>query len=365
MTINSLYIQKSFCLMGRSLGYCLGCRYCRLLDRSTDGMEFTTLPSSVNTIFRSLPVAVNLLYGDPTLQVRSTVNILSALERDRHTGPVVVILKGAYIAFPRATFDLDLHFAFSTFGVDHYLDGGSRRQFCRNLEEASRRQGPKYSIEFRPIVYSVNDSQEAITWVMWQAYVNKMAVGYSGLQGKPGVVAAWEATGLPLQPYPGYRFGHKKMIGEAVEQRIRSAAGYYGVPLFRKTSCLVSYVHGLARDYNAHYYRPDEVGCGACPMGPKCLAFKAAMQPNQPTELPYAHEVLSKQNHECVLKRNGTCEFPTDDCSRISGNVVKTSVPLTTADVRVTKWLTGMTVDADFTESPYLSDFWMGGGSDT
>lgn len=37
---------------------------------------------------------------------------------------------------------------------------------------------------------------------------------------------------------------------------------------------------------------------------------------------------------------------------------MKTSTRLTTADVRVTKWLTGLTVDADFAESPQLSDFW-------
>lgn len=31
---------------------------------------------------------------------------------------------------------------------------------------------------------------------------------------------------------------------------------------------------------------------------------------------------------------------------------------ITTSDVRMIKWLTGMTVIADFVESPYLSDFW-------
>ena len=126
--------------------------------------------------------------------------------------------------------------------------------------------------------------------------------------------------------------------------------------MFRKTSCLISYVHNLERDYNAHYYRPTEVGCNKCVMNSSCLTFKNKTK--EIVSLPYTHNIINKSNHECILKTKGICEFPSNDCSRISGQIIKTDVKLTTADVRVTKWLTGMTVDADFIESPYLSDFW-------
>ena len=32
--------------------------------------------------------------------------------------------------------------------------------------------------------------------------------------------------------------------------------------------------------------------------------------------------------------------------------------PITTSDVRVIKWLYGVTVDADFTEEPFISSKW-------
>lgn len=53
------------------------------------------------------------------------------------------------------------------------------------------------------------------------------------------------------------------------------------------------------------------------------------------------------------------CEFTTSDCSNISGNIIKINKKITTADVRVIKWLTGYTVDADFYESQQLSDEWL------
>lgn len=363
--IQELYIQKSFALMGRSLPKCYDCAYCRLRDGSTDGMDLSTPPGWINPAFRKLPVAVNLLHGDPMLQVEHTVKMLRLLEEDRHTGPVVVITKGDFRRFPDVYFDLDLHFAFSTFGIDHEFDGGSRARFIANLERAVGLNRYRCSIEFRPIVCGVNDTEESIRWVMDRAAVFGLAVGYSGLQGKPAVVAEWERKSLQLHPYPGYRFGHKKMIGDDVERRIQGIAGELDVQIFRKTSCLVSHVHGLERDYNAHYYRPSEMGCAECAMSGSCIAFKkhpsfrtSTRGPWVSGDLPYKHEIVLKRQHECILKQKGVCEFPTDDCSRISGWLVKTDEKLTTADVRVTKWLTGMTVDADFVESPYLSDFW-------
>jgi hypothetical protein len=356
--IKELHVQKSFVLLGRSLPKCLGCGYCRLGDGSTVGMSTCILPAEINPAFRSLPVAVNLFHGDPSLQVEHTRWMFRELETIDHRGPVVVIMKGYFRRFPREYYDLNLHFAFSTFGIDHPVDGGSRATFEANLSEAHRRKTHKHSIEFRPIVYGVNDSKETIDWVMDRAAEYGMAVGYSGLQGKPSLVPTWERQGLPLRPYPGYRFGHKKMISDEVEERIRESADARGVHVFRKTSCLVSYTHGLNRDYNAHYYRPSEVGCEHCPMFVRCHAYKKSLSKVSTAVIPYSHTVEEKTNHVCVLKRNGTCEFTTADCSMISGRVIKTGVHLTTADVRVTKWLTGMTVDADFVESPELSDFW-------
>ena len=74
--------------------------------------------------------------------------------------------------------------------------------------------------------------------------------------------------------------------------------------------------------------------------------------------VPFDFDIVYKEKHECILKKKGICEFTTADCSNINGNIIKINQKLTTADVRVIKWLTGYTVDADFEESQYLSDNW-------
>ena len=43
----------------------------------------------------------------------------------------------------------------------------------------------------------------------------------------------------------------------------------------------------------------------------------------------------------------------------IHGTLLTTDRTLTTSDVRLIKWLTGYTVDADFYESPYISEDWL------
>lgn len=352
----SHYITKSFWCMGQSLYGCYGCKYCRLLDGSTKGFNIMTRPTDVNPILTKIPVVVNIFYGDPLLQIHKTLEIIESLDEANHQGPVIVITKGDFRKFPRINSDLDLHFAFSTFGKNHELDGGTLERFASNLEEAHKRWKWKYSIEFRPIIYGVNDDFATIDSVMRLASYYKLAVGYSGLQGKPGLVKYWKDTKLDLQPFPGTEFGYKKYVSSEVEKQIRSC----GVPVFKKTSCLISYVHKMARDYNAHYYRPNELDCKNCVMFGRChMFYRGLPETSLPLpELPFKYKIVYATNRTCPWLHKG-CSFPSDDCSNLSGWFIQMDENITTSDVRVIKWLTGMTVIADFVESPYLSDFWV------
>ncbi|MBS7021026.1 MAG: hypothetical protein KH135_04055 [Firmicutes bacterium] len=353
---------KSFYMLGDSLNYCYDCKYCRLNGEKQEEKHYQIIPSELNSIFTNIPVAVNLYYGDPLLQVENTVYYLKQLEKKHHKGPVVIITKGDFSKFPDIPFELDLHIAFSTFGVNSPLDGSSMERFRHNLEQIKiRKNNYKYSIEYRPIIYQVNDTVESFESVLLLAQEYGLAIGYSGLQGKPESVKIWEKEGISLKPYPGYQFGHKKMIDEKVVAQFELLAERYQVPVFRKTSCLFSYVHELNRDYNAHYYRPDEVGCNHCPMKKKCFSFKEkqSIKTDLRNIIPFSYKIIEKKNHECILKKKGICEFPTENCSHISGKLIKINDKITTTDVRLIKWLTGMTVDADFIESPYMSESWL------
>ncbi len=361
-TTNLALLAKSFYLLGDSLDYCYDCKYCRLNGEKTEEKHYNILPSEINPNFTNIPVAINLFYGDPLLQIDNTINYLKRLERVKHKGPVIIITKGDFSKFPDIKFNLDLHIAFSTFGIDSPLDGNTMERFENNLKTTKTRKNDyKYSIEYRPIIYNVNDSLEAFERVFALAKEYGLAIGYSGLQGKPESVKIWEENGINLQPYPGFEFGHKKIIDEKIIELFEKTAQVYNVPVFRKTSCLFSYVHDLPRDYNAHYYRPTELGCDKCIMKEKCQTFKANLELDKDLHevIPFKYEVINKQDHVCILKQKGICEFPTEDCSRISGNIIRISQPITTSDVRIIKWLTGYTVDATFYESPYISEEWV------
>ncbi|MGM9877198.1 MAG: hypothetical protein ACI33S_00980 [Bacilli bacterium] len=357
-----MLFAKSFYLLGKSMDTCYDCSYCRLNGEKCESKQYEVIPSDINPIFTNLPVAVNLFYGDPLLQIEQTIKYLEQLEQAGHKGIVTIITKGDFSKFPDREFNLDLHIAFSTFGVDSYLDGSSMSRFENNLSQIEKRKhNYKYSIEYRPIVYNINDSEEAFNRVIQLAKKYNLSIGYSGLQGKKESVKIWNEMGYSeLQPYPGYNFGHKKIIDEKVIKLFETIAKREGVNVFRKTSCLFSYTHGLDRDYNAHYYRPSELGCENCIMREKCMEYKAnlPLDNNLSDIIPFDYEIVHKDKHICILKQKGICEFPTEDCGKISGNIIRINDIITTSDVRVIKWLTGYTVDADFFESPYISENW-------
>lgn len=354
--MDNTYVAKSFYCIGNSLKKCYDCKYCRLLDCNQE-LEYLTLPTEINENFRNIPVAVNIFYGDPLLQVDNTVKLLHRLEEAKHTGPVIIITKGNFKLFPDIPFDLDLHIAFSAFGKDHDYDGSSWNRFLNNLFQIEKRKNNyHYSIEFRPICYGINDGYNVLEDVITVAAEYGLCVGYSGLQGKSDIVKLWKEENLEFEPYPGYTFGHLKPLSKEVEQNLRELANRHGVNLFHKTSCLISYVHGLDRDYNCHYYRPEEVNCNDCPMKDKCIKSKFILK--KVDNIPFDYTLEYKEKHECALKKMNLCNYPTDECSNINGYVIKIDELLTAADYRMIKWLTGYSVDAKFTQDEHLNDKW-------
>ena len=360
--IKNIDISKSFYMIGCSKDKCFDCKYCRAKDTQEKNIIFDTLPSSINKTLVNVPVAINLYYGDPFLQTENTYNYLVQLKNAEHKGPIIIITKGdiSKVSWLKDnTFQcLDLHIAFSTFGMEHEYDKHSQKQLIENLKIDIKY---KRSIEFRPICNGINDSFETINGVFKLAKQYNLAIGYSGLQGKPDAVEYWNSKGYEFKPYSGYNFGHKKSISDGVQNIFDELSTEYSVPIFRKTSCLMSYVHNLGRDYNAHYYRPSEMNCNGCVMKEQCFDFKSKLTLDKElikNLVPFDFDIVYKKAQECILKTKKICEFTTHDCSNINGNIIQIKQKLTTADVRVIKWLTDYTVDADFEESQFLSDEW-------
>src|SRR5262249_27743709 len=85
------------------------------------------------------------------------------------------------------------------------------------------------------------------------------ATVFTGLFYRNEIAAYYKANGLP-EPYE--ETARRKIVPETLEQRVLSVFTA-SAPLFRKTSCAVSYAHGLP-DYNGHYGIREL--CDICPL---------------------------------------------------------------------------------------------------
>ena len=92
-----------------------------------------------------------------------------------------------------------------------------------------------------------------------------VGIGYCGLQVSEETRERLQREGIVFEPYnENVGFGLKKFISKERDTALRNIAHEQGVDVFKKTSCLIATAN-KEPDYNAHYYRPNEVGCPDCP----------------------------------------------------------------------------------------------------
>lgn len=338
--ITDIYTLKSFIAIGDSLKKCYGCDYCRANDDSE--YHFHKVPGDINPIFRNLPVVVNLFYGDPTLQWENTLNLLNKLEKDNHKGTVVLITKGKLKDIPKMNIDLHI-------GISIGPDNVSHENFEHNLDIANN-SWYKFNIEYRPICKDINDSDNEIDYIFNLAEKYNTCVAYSGLQLPP------KPLDKKYIPYDNRIFSGQKYIGKDITVKIKEKSVKHNVPIFNKTSCLISYMHNYDRDFNAHYLKPIGAGCDGCLNHAKCSNFKF-----EKIKLPFDYDVIERDNYTCSFVRNGLCKFPNKECLNIKGTFIQPKLEtVTRGDARIIKWLTGCIVDnvKKLVETPYISDFW-------
>ncbi len=113
---------------------------------------------------------------------------------------------------------------------------------------------------WRPLVPGLNDTARHMRDAVKLSNVAHATV-FTGLFYRGEIAAYYRANGLP-EPYSDT--ARRKIVPETLEQRVLNAfAEGDGGPLFRKTSCAVSYAHGLP-DYNGHYGIREL--CDICPL---------------------------------------------------------------------------------------------------
>ena len=140
------------------------------------------------------------------------------------------------------------------------------------LMSAPGRRKYRTVLYWRPLVPGLNDSGEHLD-VAYELAQYADATVFTGLFYRDEIAEYYKANGLP-EPYEDT--ARRKIVPETLERRVLAAFDA-ATPLFRKTSCAVSYVHGLP-DYNGHYGIREL--CDICPLSQLELCAAAHRVPS-------------------------------------------------------------------------------------
>ena len=140
------------------------------------------------------------------------------------------------------------------------------------LMSAPRERRYRTVLYWRPLVPGLNDSPEHLD-AAYELGKHADATVFTGLFYRDEIADYYRANKLP-EPYD--ETARRKIVPETLERRVLSTfAG--SESLFRKTSCAVSYAHGLP-DYNGHYGIQEL--CDICPLAQLDLCRSAHQVPN-------------------------------------------------------------------------------------
>ena len=140
------------------------------------------------------------------------------------------------------------------------------------LMSAPARRRYRTILYWRPLVPGLNDTAEHFARARALSHLADATV-FTGLFYRDQIADYYRAGGLP-EPYDST--ARRKIVPETLEQRVLAAfAG--SASLFRKTSCAVSYAHGLP-DYNGHYGIREL--CDICPVSQVGLCRSAHRVPS-------------------------------------------------------------------------------------
>lgn len=149
---------------------------------------------------------------------------------------------------------------------------------AESMRLASSHHPRRYRTVFylRPLIPGLNDTGPHLARAAELSRWADAAV-FTGLFYRDEIADYYKANGLP-EPYADT--ARRKIVPETLEARVLDAFGCCegAAALFRKTSCAVSYAHGLP-DYNGHYGITEL--CDVCPAAQLDLCAGAHRVPTE------------------------------------------------------------------------------------
>lgn len=289
---------KSWLSLNPVVGCPAECGYCYRHDddiffvrkptviRSTEGTLNDLLDHSF-FVRDSTPIAIGNMATDPFLKGSKAVtfDLLKGLDGLGCSNSVGLITKR-----PVSKGDMDFLESLSHLDVIVFVTysemprkiepiGNEKRR--KTLRELSRSR-IKTVLYWRPIIEGYNTDAERMRRVLEMGNEYADAFVVSGLRGSAPVLAYLESLGVRMEGGPDPE--HKAMPESAIE-RILELCARWGIktPLFRGTSCAVSYLKG-APDYNAHWANPGKNCTTTCPALQKQTCSHAARPEKEKVE---------------------------------------------------------------------------------
>ncbi|MFE3444322.1 radical SAM protein [Nocardia sp. NPDC059180] len=145
---------------------------------------------------------------------------------------------------------------------------------------------------WRPLVPGLNDTAAHLARAV-ELSRHAHATVFTGLFYRDEIADYYRANGLP-EPYD--ETARRKIVPETLEQRVLAAFNGGG-PLFRKTSCAVSFAHGVP-DYNGHYGIREL--CDICPIKQLELCASAHRPPTETQVRQLAAGLTTSDEFEIV-----------------------------------------------------------------
>lgn len=355
---------KSFFVYANNKTNCFKCAYCMLsgveyLKEKNRGelsnLEIGENPRNLHKMMTNIPVAINNAFGDPVLQWEDTITKLKDLEKTEHEGPVGIITKG-FISETKArklkNFDLNLVVLQSVSNLPQEIEPINYEKRIESIKHLKQNEIPTIAY-YRPIIPGYNDSFEKISKTMEDAKQSGVdCMVYSGLLGTPEVLDLLEKnTGEKISCPEGFSQWQNdhKLISKKVQDFITEEKG--NLETFRKTSCGITYALNLEYDYNIHYSKPQKYGCRDCINRDKCISNGTGLnfeKIKSSLEIVDTEGKIHENTSEKECKLEDICTSSCTTCSISKGNVLKLEGKYTLGELGVVRWLSGLTVTADY-----------------
>ncbi|AQZ63169.1 unnamed protein product [[Actinomadura] parvosata subsp. kistnae] len=287
--------RKSGLSLNHIQGCPLGCAYC---IRHTYGLWDARLPQALMSDAEAVEQLVSHRYfrpHDTPLQVFNRATdpflpgvrehlfaVLEDLDSRELTNHVLVITRARMNASDcerlNALRHLKVTLLFTYSGIgDKRIEPHPAQTVVNSMRLATTHAARRYRTIFywRPLVPGLNDTTAHLARAaVLSGWAD--ATVFTGLFYRDEIADYYRANGLP-EPYQ--ETARRKIVPETLERRIlarfeRRPSG--APPLFRKTSCAVSYVHGLP-DYNGHYGIYEL--CDICPAAQLNMCARAHQVP--------------------------------------------------------------------------------------